>query len=190
MNRHAVQRETRQKMTDLACAASRIGAWPVLLQDVSFGGMSVKSESFGVKQRCVNSTVFPQSRVSGKAESFCAWRPPRHCSLVRKTRHMGKLSSGVIEDVRIKVPRRSGQQPCGAEMITFLSCLDSNGQDERLCMDARHSLQTCMGATRAVKHRHKAPILPTLEPSSPEPSRPPLLSGDDRSCPHAGRQRR
>jgi len=71
---------------------------------------------------------------------------------------MGKLSRGVIEDVRIKVPRGGGSQPCGAEMISFLSCLDANSGDERQCGAARQSLQACMQATRAVKTRHKVPI--------------------------------
>jgi hypothetical protein len=71
---------------------------------------------------------------------------------------MGKLSEGVIEDVRIKVPRSGGSAPCGAEMIAFITCLDRESGDEGKCGAPKLALSVCMQATRAVTRGHKMPI--------------------------------
>mmetsp|Transcript_65810 Transcript_65810/g.130436 ORF Transcript_65810/g.130436 Transcript_65810/m.130436 type:complete len:89 (-) Transcript_65810:245-511(-) len=75
---------------------------------------------------------------------------------------MGRLrSTTLIDDVRVKVPRGGGPQPCGAEMIGFLACLDANSNDDRQCAQAREALSACLGAAARQgnsRPRHKMPI--------------------------------
>ena len=74
---------------------------------------------------------------------------------------MGKISTGGFEDIKVSVPRFSGESPCGAEMVGFISCLDLNNNDERQCKTARDSLMKCMEvAASSGLHRkkHKPPI--------------------------------
>ena len=74
---------------------------------------------------------------------------------------MGKIGKGVeLDTIKIKVPRTSGKQPCGPELVGFLSCLDQNGGDDGQCRNAREALHTCMEAASASGFRrtHKAAI--------------------------------
>jgi hypothetical protein len=74
---------------------------------------------------------------------------------------MGKITSGGLEEVKVKVKRNAGNSSCGAEMVGFISCLDANGGDERLCATARDALGRCMElAARSGlnRRRHKPAI--------------------------------
>lgn len=75
---------------------------------------------------------------------------------------MGKISTVDLMDVKVKVPRKSGKTPCGAEMVSFLACLDLNGGDEAKCTSVREALATCVQAARQGgeqgRRLHKMPI--------------------------------
>lgn len=74
---------------------------------------------------------------------------------------MGKLSALDLMDVKIKVPRRAGSAPCGAEMVSYIACLDVNKNDEAKCTKMRQALGQCMEAavsSGATRRKHKPPI--------------------------------
>ena len=67
-----------------------------------------------------------------------------------------------LEDIRVKVKRNAGQvQPCGAEMVGFITCLDISNADENRCVTQRDALSVCMSLAHRSgwnKRRHKMPI--------------------------------
>ena len=74
---------------------------------------------------------------------------------------MGKITSGGMEDVKIKVPRGGGGAMCSAELVGYLSCLELNAGDESKCTATREALGACMKAAAsngASQRRHKVPI--------------------------------
>lgn len=73
---------------------------------------------------------------------------------------MGKINSGAsLQDVKVKVPRGTGSNRCGPELIGYLACLDANNSDEAACTGARGRLAACMAADRGLKPtKHKAPV--------------------------------
>ena len=75
--------------------------------------------------------------------------------------NMGKITNLGLADVKVKVQRNPGSAPCGAEMVSYIACLDVSGGDDSKCGNAREVLGKCMQAAMASgasKRKHKAPI--------------------------------
>ena len=74
---------------------------------------------------------------------------------------MGKITSGGMEDVKIKVRRSAGGSPCSAELVGYLACLDANSGNEASCVAARQALGQCMEVAMSSglnRRRHKMPV--------------------------------
>jgi hypothetical protein len=73
---------------------------------------------------------------------------------------MGKITGDSIEDVKVKVPRNQNGTVCGAEVVGFLACLDTNNGNEAMCASTKKSLFDCMElamSSGAFQRRHKMP---------------------------------
>ena len=75
---------------------------------------------------------------------------------------MGRISKNfTLENVKIPVKRNSGDSPCSAELVSFITCLDLNGGDEGKCSTAKTALGSCMELSARSgwqRRTHKAPI--------------------------------
>ena len=108
-----------------------------------------------VTERSLAATWQPgQKRKQRRLQVAC-------CSLVMVDKSK-RSKSYELEDIRVKVKRNAGQvQPCGAEMVGFITCLDINNADENRCVTQRDMLSSCMAAAQRSgwnKRRHKMPI--------------------------------
>ena len=89
----------------------------------------------------------------------------RHTQRTPSTRseQMGKIpgSSWGMEELKLKVRRPGGGNPCAGEVVSYLTCLDANGGNEEMCKAVRQTLVSCMTAHAKAwqgHKRHKPPI--------------------------------
>ena len=76
---------------------------------------------------------------------------------------MGKIPKGelTLNEIKVKVPRSTASNTCGAEVVGFLACLDHHNNNEQECMQTKTALFNCMQAAAnagMTQRRHKAPI--------------------------------
>ena len=74
---------------------------------------------------------------------------------------MGKITGNTLDEVKVKVPRSTGNTLCGAEVVGFLACLDNNNNNEAQCMQSKQALHDCMQVAMSsgvTQRRHKPPV--------------------------------